>query len=82
LWSGERDYRVGEVRRQQRRALTVQDSEGCAFIRSGWFAESRRLVIRCPRWRAAAVIHSTRAPTTARARCCPPPGRRLSACCR
>src|SRR5215470_19375948 len=30
LWSGGRHYRVGEVRRQPRRALTVPGSEGCA----------------------------------------------------
>src|SRR5215469_15746203 len=30
LWSGGRYYRVGKVRRQQRRVLTVPGSEGCA----------------------------------------------------
>src|SRR5262245_29009684 len=30
LWSGGRHYRVGEVRRQPRRVLTVPGSEGCA----------------------------------------------------
>src|SRR5262249_12678978 len=82
LWSGERDYRVGGVCRQQRCALTVPGSEACAFTRSSWFAERPRLMIRCPRWRAAVVIHSTHAPTTARARCCLLPGHRRSACCR
>src|SRR5215467_5694909 len=45
LGSGGRHYKVGEVRRQQRRALTVPGSEGCTFIRSSLFAERRHLMI-------------------------------------